>query len=1022
MAVNPFITNAQADEKVQRAFSESVPKSPNDDKVYGQKNGQLIEVVLTPVGGGNVDSVNGQTPDGSKNVFLTTANVPDTISKRYVSDSEKLSWNNKQDSLSFAPENSNNKKTTLTNSDTDFPTTKAVKTELDVKVDKVIGKSLLSDTEITRLSTLTNQDVSSKQDVLISGTNIKTINGNPILGSGNITLQAETFRGSIDLSTATPTLAGIYQPTVSGTYSNFGGTIVDLTTGFTTISFDGVSVYGKQVNGISAGSTRIQTWTATTFASGTQVIKDGKVYESNASVVSTDVPGVSSKWTDNLTAYNYTGLSDSVNGIIRYDSITVTPSQTGKYIFENGSAFVGAAFNISGLITLKAGEKINVNIPAPKLNSQAIGVWNGTNFENTAQAGKEGVLVTDIAIKDYEFTATKDCQVAVTYTAVSGFKAYTTDKSHEQRITTLETKVAINETDITSLKFNAEGNFNVPVETAEVDKWIFSAYGEVVTAVGSSYSKPIPIRNGDRIKLIAIGTLINSAVIAKVVTKGLKYVTLFRSLGTENGIYEYTATEDCEIAVCFNTINGCVLTINRGTAIERLNIIGQEPIIVAPYHDFYADGTAGSQWDAENVTAEQLDAEAFKIQKDYNGYISREVLGKDSSGLSDIPMYVLTKRNFFAYKNKNKLHAWKDGSNSLVYIDSYCPVPADSVYSDANRTVLTTVTSYNSTTGVMIANSVSYIRSKVDNIKEDIIYLDTDLYEYKLSYESIPIQVNIFDKNEKIIEARKQATNPIVYNDATKTVTYNSKAYVRAPSYDYGRGKKHTIVLWGNLHAPSSDPMCPAITLINMMRDLGSSTADSNPLLKYLKYNCKVIIIPVVSPWAVTQWATVKREGRTNFNNVNINRNFDYKWETAGESKGASAGDQIEARYLMDTCSLFSANVALDIHCLGFGNYVNRVAYNAILPTTGNQYLVDEMKEYYNKYLSDVYVANADSPGVSSGFICNKIQISGGVVEMNAGVVGVNAYSIGIMNMNYDYLLKTIRLFMRRVDNTIVLK
>lgn len=49
--------------------------------------------------------------------------------------------------------------------------------------------------------------VGGKQDTLVSGTNIKTINGNSILGEGNITVSggATTLGGLTDVSTATPT-------------------------------------------------------------------------------------------------------------------------------------------------------------------------------------------------------------------------------------------------------------------------------------------------------------------------------------------------------------------------------------------------------------------------------------------------------------------------------------------------------------------------------------------------------------------------------------------------------------------------------------------------------------------------------------------------------------------------------------------------------------------------------------------------------------------------------------------------
>lgn len=64
--------------------------------------------------------------------------------------------------LGFTPENVANKKTTLAdNSDTFYPSQKAVKTAVD-----------------------------AKQDTLVSGTNIKTINGNSVLGGGDLVISA----------------------------------------------------------------------------------------------------------------------------------------------------------------------------------------------------------------------------------------------------------------------------------------------------------------------------------------------------------------------------------------------------------------------------------------------------------------------------------------------------------------------------------------------------------------------------------------------------------------------------------------------------------------------------------------------------------------------------------------------------------------------------------------------------------------------------------------------------------------
>ena len=54
-----------------------------------------------------------------------------------------------------------------------------------------MSKKLLDLDGLTRYDGKIKQVISDKQDTLVSGTNIKTINGNSILGSGNITVQTD---------------------------------------------------------------------------------------------------------------------------------------------------------------------------------------------------------------------------------------------------------------------------------------------------------------------------------------------------------------------------------------------------------------------------------------------------------------------------------------------------------------------------------------------------------------------------------------------------------------------------------------------------------------------------------------------------------------------------------------------------------------------------------------------------------------------------------------------------------------
>lgn len=93
---------------------------------------------------------------GSYNDLENTPSIPDSLSDlsddnthRTVTDTEKSTWNSKQDALGYTPENTANKEnTTLDTSITKYPTNNLVKTNLDLKVDKITGKGL-SENDLT---------------------------------------------------------------------------------------------------------------------------------------------------------------------------------------------------------------------------------------------------------------------------------------------------------------------------------------------------------------------------------------------------------------------------------------------------------------------------------------------------------------------------------------------------------------------------------------------------------------------------------------------------------------------------------------------------------------------------------------------------------------------------------------------------------------------------------------------------------------------------------------------------------
>ena len=82
-------------------------------------------------------------------------------------------------------------------------------------------------------------DLAGKQDTLVSGTNIKTVNGNSLLGSGNVTISSSVAWGAItgtlssqtDLQTALNAKAPTASPTFTGTVSGITAAMVGAPSG-----------------------------------------------------------------------------------------------------------------------------------------------------------------------------------------------------------------------------------------------------------------------------------------------------------------------------------------------------------------------------------------------------------------------------------------------------------------------------------------------------------------------------------------------------------------------------------------------------------------------------------------------------------------------------------------------------------------------------------------------------------------------------------------------------------------------
>lgn len=123
---------------------------------------------------------------------------------------------------------------------------------------------IAEDEEVTAAAlNVINESLSGKQATLVSGTNIKTINNESLLGSGNITIQGGG--GTVD------------QTIISGsTNAVAGGAVYDKFDEVEEVTAAGLNVLNDSINAVSGA---IPTTTSAVTSGSTAVVTSGGVYD-----------------------------------------------------------------------------------------------------------------------------------------------------------------------------------------------------------------------------------------------------------------------------------------------------------------------------------------------------------------------------------------------------------------------------------------------------------------------------------------------------------------------------------------------------------------------------------------------------------------------------------------------------------------------------------------------------------------------------------------------------------------------
>lgn len=257
----------------------------------------------------------------------------------------------------------------------------ATNTTSNTYADGKVQNNLTASTTIAPSATAVNTALAAKQDALVSGTNIKTINGSTILGSGNLTTGTVT---SVAASGSQGVTISGSPVTSSGTISIGLGAITPSsinTTGAATVG--ALSIYdGTNINFITLSPT------GRTIISGT----GGAVYDSDYS------GGATARW---ITDKGYVDTGLALKAPSASPGLTGTPTAPTATAGTNTTQIATTAYALAAAAAIVQNSLAASTILAPSVTAV-----------NTALAAKQDALTgTGLVISSGG---------TISYTAISG--------------------------------------------------------------------------------------------------------------------------------------------------------------------------------------------------------------------------------------------------------------------------------------------------------------------------------------------------------------------------------------------------------------------------------------------------------------------------------------------------------------------------------------------------------------------------------------------------------------------------
>ena len=181
---NGSITAEDADNLYPDSIEEQIYLTKGPQILTNTEKSQVLTNINAQeilVSGNNIKTINGESILGNGDIISGGGTITETdpifsaSPAAGITNNDISNWDGKQDTIN------------------DLSAIRAGAL-LGVTALQSVPSEYITETELNGKGYLTqHQDISGKQDVLVSGTNIKTINGTSLLGSGNITVATQTY-------------------------------------------------------------------------------------------------------------------------------------------------------------------------------------------------------------------------------------------------------------------------------------------------------------------------------------------------------------------------------------------------------------------------------------------------------------------------------------------------------------------------------------------------------------------------------------------------------------------------------------------------------------------------------------------------------------------------------------------------------------------------------------------------------------------------------------------------------------